>query len=147
MWSFTNIGKKNNKIIPARIDFDAAASIISVERCFWVAATVMYICPSDIKGMDFSDSGVTMPVICIFTSARSGSTFSKLDAKCNKIVTTIASTKPLHIAPDIWTDRTDCSQSPEFLICDIDGFGHNGFHEGCLASGEISASTLISLRT
>jgi hypothetical protein len=148
MRSFANIGKKDCKIVPWRMKFYSASTVVFISFMPWVSASRAYSTPSSVEWVMFS-SFVTgtprMPVsiVGISTFTRDIIPASKSGCCRHKEVTTVTSTQPKYLAGIIFSDWLNCNQSTKTLTCDIySSSGHRTAPTVRGSSGEIGVATV-----
>lgn len=146
MRTFSDVSKEDSEIVPSWIDFDSTRTVIFVDGFFRITAPLMHVDPSVIEWVNLSNFSVSVLEVCISASARCGSAASKFAADSNELAATVALTEPAHLIAMVRADRSNRDQEIKTLICDIDGFGHDGLPTGCLTSGEVDVDSVTSLR-
>jgi hypothetical protein len=141
MRSFTNIGKKNNKVVPARIDFDTAPTPIFEVIVVRILTTRAHFNPNIIKRMFFSYvTSMTMTIVAgmSYASAGANAIWMKVRNSSGVEIITIAFTQPQCATASSFANRFNCNQSTETLTCDICSSGRRTARSVRGSSGEVA---------
>jgi hypothetical protein len=142
-----NVSKKNGKIIPAIVDFDAAGSVPSVIGICGVRAALMHVCPCVVEIVPFLSRVVAMTETAVVASARCGVASSKVAKTDNVLLLAATMTKPKSVSMDVLADRTDGYETAKWLPCDIYSFGHRAAPTVRGSSGGLMLEASVPLRT
>jgi len=128
-WTLTNISQKVLKFLPTLANFNAAATVISISRCIWIAASLMHGFPCAVKRMLISACRMSMAKTAsapLSTSASNGVASSKFFASDGMKVSTIAFAQPSCLIVSAVFGTLNYNQSSKSLACDIyrNSFGH-----------------------